>query len=174
MNKKFYTQKRLLILSLVCCLHLGFWFTSLKPRKYKSKTHTQLYSACPGRAVVWQPRALATTVLSLITDVIGPYVLVWRTSGMEKLLQLRSVSHQHNLMWNFHPGVSGHVGHHEGGEALEQLPRDAVDAPSQNYWRPGGMGLWGAGLVDGVLAHSWRAGTRWSLRSFPTQTIQWF
>jgi len=40
--------------------------------------------------------------------------------------------------------------------------------------RPGWTGLWEPGLVEGVPAHSRAFVTRWSVRSFLTQTVLWF
>jgi len=37
-----------------------------------------------------------------------------------------------------------------------------------------GWGFEQAGVVEGVPAHGRGVGTRWSLRSLPTQTILWF
>ena len=111
-----HTQMQL-IPSLVCHWHLTFQFKSLNTRKCGSKTHKQLHwpwpvqgiwLAAPGRC---PQQALANVVLSPVIDIIGPCVLVWRTSGMEKLLRLRNVSDRHNLMWSFHQEVSGWVGH---------------------------------------------------------------
>ena len=55
-----------------------------------------------------------------------------------------------------------------------RLPREAVAAPPWQCSRPGWMELW-ATWSGGRCPCSWQGGgTRWSLRSLPTQTILWF
>ena len=65
--------------------------------------------------------------------------------------------------------------HCEGGEALEQAAQRDCGCPLPGSVQ--GQVGWGfeqSGLVEGVPAHSRGVGTRWSLRSLPTQTILWF
>jgi len=56
-----------------------------------------------------------------------------------------------------------------------RLPREAVAAPLPGSVQ--GQVGWSSeqpGVVESVLAHGRGVGTRWSLRSLPTQTILWF
>jgi len=55
---------------------------------------------------------------------------------------------------------------------LHRLPREAVGALEGS--RPGWVGPWAAALLGGGPAHGQDVGTRWSLRSPPTQTVLWF
>jgi len=77
-------------------------------------------------------------------------------------------------------GGQGEALYYESGELQEQLPREAVDAPSirggvqgQVGWGPGQHGLVWNGEVGGP-ACSRGVGALWSLRSLPTQAILWF
>ena len=54
-----------------------------------------------------------------------------------------------------------------------RLPRAVVDAPSLEVLKAR-LAEALSNLVEGVPAHSRGVGTRWSLRSLPTQTILWF
>jgi len=60
----------------------------------------------------------------------------------------------------------------EGDDAMEQVAQRSCGCPL-----PGGVQRqveWGfeqPGLVEGVPAHGRGVGARWSLKSFPTQTV---
>jgi len=63
----------------------------------------------------------------------------------------------------------------EGGETLAQVAQRSCGYPLPGSVQ--GQVGWGfeqPGLVEGVPAHGRGIGTRWSLRSVPTQTIFWF
>ena len=63
----------------------------------------------------------------------------------------------------------------EGGEALAQVAQRSCGCPLPGSVQGQvGWGLEHPGLVEGVPAHGRGVGTRWSVRSLPTQTIQRF
>ena len=62
----------------------------------------------------------------------------------------------------------------EGGEALAQVAQRSCGCPLPGSVQ--GQVGWGSeqpGLVEGVPAHGRGVGAEWSVRSLPTQTIQW-
>ena len=60
--------------------------------------------------------------------------------------------------------------HSEGGEALSQLPREAVDDYSWRSLRPGWMGPRQPELVGAALP--WQGvGAGWAVRFLPTQAF---
>ena len=55
-----------------------------------------------------------------------------------------------------------------------RLPREVVDAPSLEVFKArldGALSTWS---LEGVPAHGRKVGTRWYLRTLPTQPILWF
>jgi len=61
--------------------------------------------------------------------------------------------------------------HSEDGEALAQLPIEAVVPHPWRHSRPGWMGPWAAELVGGSPAHSRGIWTGWFLRCLPNQAF---
>jgi len=64
------------------------------------------------------------------------------------------------------------IPYYEGSEALEQVAQSSCGCPFPGSVQ--GQVGWDfeqPGLVEGVHAHGRGVGTRWSLRSLPTQTI---
>ena len=55
-----------------------------------------------------------------------------------------------------------------------RLPREIADAPSQKCSRPGWPGFWATWCSGRYPCTRQGIGTRWSISSLPTQTIQWF
>jgi len=62
----------------------------------------------------------------------------------------------------------------EGGEALEEVSQSCGCPLPGSVQGQVGWGFEQPGPVEGVPAYGRGVGTRWSLRSLPTQTILWF
>jgi len=68
-------------------------------------------------------------------------------------------------------GCQGGIFHMEGGEALAQLPREAVGAPSMKVLKAGLDGALGSQIWWVAVLPMAGGGNGWALRSLLTQTV---
>ena len=158
----------ILLLLSSAVLELSLWGGDSPHTGFQSRAQAALVMVGPTGSWVaqcWRSWCLAVTGVSLETHVIAAFQYLkgaYRKDG-EGLFTRVYIRYEEEIL------------HHEGGETLEQVAQRSCGCPLPGSVQGQvGRSSEQTGLVEDVPAHGRRVGTRWSLRSLPTQTILWW